>query len=168
MTDPVDLALNGFKAVISSLAPSGKPALNAAYVYPNESDSWRQTFEAADLPIGIISQAVGETNVWESLAAGQLSHKWQIIFRLLLRRGKINDTELAYEVAQLHNDYIRATAVLLAANSTLNGTISLLGEGRRGKLMESTIGHLEWLNQEYWGVYFLVPIQQVLTTPTNA
>jgi len=162
MTDPVDLALSGFKAVIQPLAPASVLSLKAAYIYPYEEDSWRQQFEDDDLPVAIITQVIGETNNWESRAAGQIIHKWQISVRLLLKRGPVDDSETASRIAKLHNAYVRSTAVLLAGNNTLGGSIALLGERRGGRIMTSSIGNLNWLNTNYWGVYIVVPVQQTL------
>ncbi len=164
MASDVIEALEAAQTIFNNLAPADVTALQNIYVWPDEYSSVGTN---PDLPFAIVSEQVGVENFIGDLPTGNSSrglHRWHMELTIFLTRGENRWPGPGAAVAELQQrNWALGVNDLLARNRTLNGTVFSIGEAR-GKtfiLADYLIDHMQWDQEPYWAIRFLIPVVQI-------
>lgn len=137
----------------------------AAYVWPAQHAAIPQSF---NLPTMMVMKQRGVRNPWMRQSHGGNSvHAWNAEIVLLLAQGPLTrfDSDSAAAEAMTFN-WAEALARVLLPNLTLKQTAARIGSygGReRPEFFYTTEGHVYWGQETFWGIYWEIPIEQVVT-----
>lgn len=166
-------ALYALKTILMDVVPEDTTAPTAAYVYPHDY-AGSQPIEQP--PFMTVQQIVNSTQRWGVKQAGRGIHLWEVDIRVLLLKGQLTKDDQIVDAAKRQESWLRALALTLFTNMSLNGTVDLIGGGRLGNdgfgdLFEYQIGHMTRggaATQLYWGIGLRLPIRQSFAQPLKA
>lgn len=155
----VPVGLDALRDRIATVTPAGFSTAVANYVYPTDYAS----ISFATLPITITAEAPNHTN---ELRASELSAgRYQYLAETLvfLQRGWLDAPVKEGPTEQAAQAWVLAVFNALFDDVSLGGNVLRIGEEAEGGLILSERKtHIEWGQDIFWGVRFLVPIVEEL------
>lgn len=138
----------------TAIAASLSPAPAYVYTYPADYADIARNLKPANLPFVVVQQVVNTPMQWHFLNL----HRWQAEILHFLKEGPVTNDKTAAAAETGQNDHVKGMADVLQANVELSGDGKILTVDEI--LFDYQIGHIHWETAVYWGVRYVVTIQQ--------
>jgi hypothetical protein len=137
---------------------AGIPELRGSFPYPAD----HAKIATYALPIAIVARRLDVQETWGWWGLGVGTRKFEIELLLFLEKGVVEYVTPQTAVIELrHMGWRQKVADVLAADLTLGGLVEYIGNGAQGEnglLFTSANTHIQWQNDVFWGIRFLIPI----------
>ena len=153
-------ALNALASILGATTATGQDAMAGAWVYPDEYAD----VNLSTLPAIVVTEKAATINQWGAKSSGVGYHRWMAEVLLFLYKGApVHPSKQAAEAELLQEGWVKAFGGALADNLRLNDTVVKIGAPDGDfplKYFDYSIEYLQWNQQEYWGIYFQIPMMQ--------
>jgi hypothetical protein len=131
-----------------------------SFVWPFDS----QSLTLGQLPVAVTMRRLAVEQPWGWWAFGVSTRHFQAEIFILLEKGTIQTfDEKSARLELMQFGWAAAIADVLAADLTLGGAAEYVGNGEQGptgRLFDYAMEHIQFRNDVYWGIRFVVPVVQ--------